>query len=382
MSRKKTIKQFIEESRTIHGDKYNYSKVEYINNKIPVCIICPEHGEFWQAPQNHINQKQGCPLCNHRSYKYTTEEFIRRAREVHGDKYDYSKVVYETGRKKVCIICPEHGEFWQTPQKHLSGQGCARCYGNVKMTKEEFVERANKIHHGKYDYSRVIYEGYEKKICIICPVHGEFWQTPHAHLAGQGCQECYGNKKCTSEQFIEKARKIHGNKYDYSKVEYNGNHKKVCIICPKHGEFWQLPLCHTVHHQGCPKCAEETNVSEKDVVRFLKENTNYEIIEQYSPDWLGRKSIDIYLPEKHIGIEYQGAQHFIPVQCFGGEKNHIDTKKRDEEKYNLCKENGVKLLYISHENEKVIPNTYFDTIYKENNELLETINSYGSNINK
>lgn len=381
MSQKKTKEQFIEEARLIHGDKYDYSKVEYVNNKKPVCIICPEHGEFWQAPHNHIRQKNGCPFCNHRSYKYTTEEFIQRAREVHGDKYDYSKVFYERKNKKVCIICPEHGEFWQSPEKHLSGQGCAKCYGNVKMTQEEFVVRANKIHRGKYDYSKVIYDRYEKKVCIICPEHGEFWQTPHAHLAGQGCQECYGNKRCTKERFIEKARKVHGDKYDYSKVDYKNNKTPVCIVCPKHGEFWQSPFNHIIEHQGCPKCAEELNVSEQRVVRFLKENTDYQIVEQYSPEWLGQKRIDIYLPEKKVGIEYQGRQHFVPVDLFGGEDGYINTKKRDTEKYNLCKEHGVKLFYITYEDRKFIPNDYFDTIYTENNELLEAINRYGCDFN-
>lgn len=381
MSQKKTKEQFIEEARLIHGDKYDYSKVEYVNNKKPVCIICPEHGEFWQAPHNHIRQKNGCPFCNHRSYKYTTEEFIQRAREVHGDKYDYSKVFYERKNKKVCIICPEHGEFWQSPEKHLSGQGCAKCYGNVKMTQEEFVVRANKIHRGKYDYSKVIYDRYEKKVCIICPEHGEFWQTPHAHLAGQGCQECYGNKRCTKERFIEKARKVHGDKYDYSKVDYKNNKTPVCIVCPKHGEFWQSPFNHIIEHQGCPKCAEEFNVSEQRVVSFLKENTDYQIVEQYSPEWLGQKRIDIYLPEKKIGIEYQGRQHFVPVDLFGGEDGYINTKKRDTEKYNLCKEHGIKLFYITYEDRKFIPNDYFDTIYTENNELLEAINRYGCDFN-
>ena len=382
MSKKKTTEQFIEEARLIHGDKYDYSKVEYENNKKPVCIICPEHGEFWQAPQNHLSQKQGCPLCNHRSYKYTTEEFIQRAREVHGNKYDYSKVVYETGRKKVCIICPEHGEFWQTPQKHLSGQGCARCYGNVKMTQEEFIERANKIHRGKYDYSKVVYNGYDKKVCIICPEHGEFWQTPHSHLAGQGCQECYGNKRYTTEKFIEKARKVHGDKYNYSKVEYENNKKPVCIICPEHGEFWQAPFNHIIERQGCPKCAEELNISEQKLITFFQENTDYKIITHYMTDWLGKKHLDIYLPEKKIGIEYQGAQHFCPISVFGGDEGYEATKRRDKEKYVLCEENGVKLFYITYESDKFIPNEYFETIYRENNELLEAINRYGCNTNK
>ena len=378
MSKKKTTEQFIEEARMTHGDKYDYSKVEYENNKKPVCIICPEHGEFWQAPQNHLSQKQGCPLCNHRSYKYTTEEFIQRAREVHGDKYDYSKAVYERKNKKVCIICPEHGEFWQAPEKHLSGQDCPKCQKNYRLTKEDFIRKARLAHGNKYDYSKVDFKNVETKVCIICPEHGEFWQTPHAHMTGQGCQKCYGNRKRTTEEFIELARNVHGDKYDYSKVEYQDNKTPVCIVCSTHGEFWQAPYNHIIQRQGCPKCAEELNVSEQRVISFLKENTDYQIVPQYSPEWLGQKRIDIYLPEKKIGIEYQGRQHFGPVDMFGGEEGYEATRRRDKEKHALCKENGVKLFYITYESDKFIPNEYFETIYTENNELLEAINRYGS----
>ena len=134
-------KEFIEKAKEVHGDKYDYSKVEYVNNHTKVCIICPEHDEFWQTPNNHVHG-QGCPYCykqgigkkikNEKRIKIKTikKDFVEKAKEIHGDKYDYSKVNYINRNTKVCIICPEHGEFWQTPKNHLCGQGCPHCGRN------------------------------------------------------------------------------------------------------------------------------------------------------------------------------------------------------------------------------------------------------------
>ena len=231
-----TKEEFIVKAREVHGNKYDYSKAEYVNSKTKVCIICPTHGEFWQAPENHIIQKQGCPKCSHRSYKLENEEFLKKAKEVHGDRYDYSKVKYVNNRTKIRIICQEHGEFCQTPYKHLIGQSCPKCAGK-NITTQEIVERFKKIHGEKYDYTNVKYEGTETKVRIVCPTHGEFLQTPHGHLSGQGCPYCCNTKKLSKDLFIEKAKNVHGDKYDYSKVEYVNNKTKVCIVCPKHGEF-------------------------------------------------------------------------------------------------------------------------------------------------
>ena len=175
------------------------------------------------------------------SKKITTEEFIARAKVIHGDKYDYSKVEYVNSYTKVCIICPEHGEFWATPHCHLDGKGCPKCavYKRGKLTTEEFIRRAKEVHGDKYDYSKVEYTHQATKVCIICPEHGEFWQKPAHHMNGNGCPKCAG-RGMTTEAFIKKAREIHGDKYDYSKVVFCGKHKKVCIICPEHGEFWQV----------------------------------------------------------------------------------------------------------------------------------------------
>ena len=162
--------------------------------------------------------------------------FIEHAREVHGDKYDYSKVNYINSTTEVTIICPVHGEFKQKPIFHLQGCGCKKC-SSKKYTTEKFIEAARNIHGDKYDYSKVDYVDCFTDVTIICPVHGEFQQTPHIHLQGAGCSECSGHKRYTTETFIAAARKVHGDKYDYSKVEYINSYTEVTIICPNHGEF-------------------------------------------------------------------------------------------------------------------------------------------------
>ena len=191
--------------------------------------------------------------------KLTKEIFINKSKEIHGDKYDYSKVEYVNNSIKVCIICPEHGEFWQRPNDHLDGHGCPMCGGVKKLTTEGFIEKSKLIHGDRYDYSKVNYVGNKIKVCIICPIHGEFWQKPNAHLNGQGCPNCVKNKKLTLESFIEKANEIHNHKYDYSKVEYKNSTTKVCIICPEHGEFWQMPSDHLRGH-GCQMCKVKNHI--------------------------------------------------------------------------------------------------------------------------
>ena len=250
---------FIEKAKKVHGDKYDYSKVNYIDSKTKICIICPEHGEFWQTPSSHL-RKRGCPFCAN-NIKYTNEKFIEKASAIHHNRYDYSKTKYVNNKTKVCIICPEHGEFWQTPHVHLQGKGCLKCANRFAYNTKDFIIEAKKIHGNKYDYSKVECINAMTKVCIICPKHGEFWQCPKDHLRGQGCPKC-GRENVSLKlrknviNFINESNKIHNNKYDYSKVEYVNTNSKVCIICPEHGEFWQLPSHHLSGH-GCPKCADQ-----------------------------------------------------------------------------------------------------------------------------
>ena len=294
--------------------------------------------------------------------KLTTEEFIAKAKKIHIEKYDYSKVEYVNSTTKVCIICPKHGEFWQTPAMHLYGEGCPKCKGDKngnrhRKTLGNFIEAAKKIHTGKYDYSKVEYINTNTKVCIICPEHGEFWQTPHRHLAGDGCPICRPNKKLTTEEFIKKSRLVHGNKYDYTKSEYVNSRTKVEIICPKHGEFWQTPHSH-ICGDGCPIC--RMSHLENEIKMMLDENNiAYEYQKHFK--WLGKQSLDFYIPSKNIAIECQGSQHFVPYNFFGGDKNLNETIKRDLKKKNLCETNGVELLYYGKhkgciKNKKIILN--------------------------
>ena len=164
--------------------------------------------------------------------KKTTEQFISQVLKVHGNKYDYSKVIYKGSDVKICVICPLHGEFWPTAHNHLGGSGCPQCVGRT-VTKERFIEKAIVVHGNKYDYSKVEYINPSTLVKIICPTHGEFMIKPTSHLAGNGCSECSGNIRLTTERFIRKAREVHGDIYDYSKTDCVGNNKtKVCVICP------------------------------------------------------------------------------------------------------------------------------------------------------
>lgn len=315
-----------------------------------------------------------------------TNNFIERATNVHGNKYDYSKVDYISNKIKVCITCPVHGEFWQRPKDHLHGQGCPGCAnkkGGVggKYTNEEFIDRVQKIHGDKYDYSKVEYKNAHTPVVIICPEHGEFSMHPANHLKGQGCPKC-GNilkgsyQKSNTEEFIRKSKLVHGDKYDYSKVDYVNNRVKVIITCPEHGDFIQKPLDH-LHGSGCPECARKFGVAEKRVLNALKEK--YSIVTyQYRPQWLHSKtspqSLDIFLPEYNIGIEYQGRQHFSPNAKFGGEEQFFMIQERDKRKYQKCLENGVKVFYVSFERQ--VPDDYFAPVYRTMDDLFNVIDSY------
>lgn len=303
--------------------------------------------------------------------KLTTDEFIEKAKEIHGDKYDYSKVNYENRSTKVCVICPIHGEFWQTPEAHLHKQGCPKCSGNAKLTTEEFIIKAKKRHGDKYDYSKTIYINACTKVCIICPEHGEFWQTPHNHLSGQGCPKCSIElnkeyKRRSVKSFIEEAKAVHGDKYDYSKVKYVNNYTKVCIICPEHGEFWQTPNSHLSGGSGCPMCA--SSHLEEEIRIFLKEE-NITFEEQKTWEWLIYEShqyVDFFLPEYNTVIECHGIQHFEAVDYFGGEDGFKYSIDRDQNKLKLCEEHNLKVLYYTTFDNDNVP----ETVIRTKQELL------------
>ena len=252
MPKKLSTEEFIIRAKHVYGNLYDYSLVNYQGTDKNVDVICRKHGVFSIRPHNFL-KGHGCPVCSNRQ-RITTEVFIERASKIHSNRYDYSKVDCSGKESFVTIICPIHGEFKQKTAYHLNGNGCPKCFGTPKSTTEEFVKKAKKIYGDKYDYSKVEYKGNKTKVCITCHTHGDWWVTPNSFLRGSECPKCYGTPKYTKEEFIKKAREVHGDKYDYSKVDYNGVKNKVTIICPIHGEFKQTAGSH-LRGAGCSVCS-------------------------------------------------------------------------------------------------------------------------------
>ena len=288
---KLSTEEFIKKAKEIHGNKYDYSKVLYIDNKTKVIIICPIHGKFWQRAKDHYRKKYGCPKCAkqvinnfNKSRSLSTEEFILKAKLKHGNKYDYSKVEYTNNKTKVCIICPEHGDFWQNPEKHTreQSQGCPKC-SRIKNLDNLF-------------------------------------------------------KRLTTEEFILKAKKVHGDKYDYSKVEYGkDNDTKVCIICPIHGEFWQTPINH-FKGKNCIKCSNTgPSNKEQDLVSYIESIYSGRIVTS-DRSTISPLELDIFIPEYNLAIEFDGL--YWHSEKFKDDNNYHLNKT------NLCKEKGIRLIHI------------------------------------
>jgi len=255
MSKRKTKNQFILSALKIHGKKYDYTLVDYVNNKTKIKIICHIHGVFEQRPDRHLTGC-GCNDCGIISRinktKNSTETFIKLAKLVHNNTYDYSLVNYVNNKTKIKIICSIHGEFEQTPNDHLDGHGCYNCVKNIPNN-NYFIEKGNFIHNNKYDYTLVEYIKYNGKIKIICPKHGEFEQIACNHLHGAGCPKCSSSKgeikireillnnniKFNEQQKFEKCKYKKFLKFDFYLPEYNmcieydGNNIFLNIILKK-----------------------------------------------------------------------------------------------------------------------------------------------------
>lgn len=311
---KKGLTKFIEDGKLIHNSKYSYDKTIYNGAHIKCIITCPIHGDFEQTPNSHITKKYGCRKCGRdkvtKLQSIGIEEFIRRSREKHNNKFDYSLVDFISTNKKVRIICDKGHTFEQTAYDHFRF-GCSICSGRY-TTKDDVIERFIEKHKNRYSYDKVIYNGYDKEVIITCEIHGDFNQTPSNHYYGS----------------------------------------------------------------GCPKCNTLGKVSEPKLFNKIKEHFDkYNVKSNVRLDWLGRKSLDIFIEEHNIAIEYQGIQHFKPSKFFGGENTFNETYSRDIIKNKLCFENNVKLFYFTYKSSH-IPNNYFDKVYSSEEDLLNEIENY------
>ena len=283
--------EFISKSHNVHNNKYDYSLTTYINNRTPVIIICPIHGEFEQIPKSHLSG-HGCKQCGRLSQKqkmsYTLNDFIEKSKILHNNKYDYSLTTeYINGETQVPIICPIHGVWYQKPRLHLKGYGCTKCS---------------------------ILSQYK-----------------------------------TTEQFIHEAYNIHGNKYDYSLVNYKHSHYSITIICPIHGEFKQSPQLH-LRGSGCKKC--KTSKGENKITTWMNRN-NIKYHQEYKFEgcvYKRKLPFDFFIPSLNICIEYDGEQHYInrPNSIWGRNNNFQKIQIRDSIKNKYCHDNGILLIRIPY----------------------------------
>lgn len=407
MPKKLTQEEFIEKAIAKHGDEFDYSKTRYVKSSEKVIITCKKHGDFQIKPNNFLMGSK-CKYCiakpklntpefikraeekygNRFNYdkvnyiyshtkvtitcnihgdfemtpsnflkgnyfngcrkrkKFTPEVIIKEAKKIHGDTYDYSNIKFL--KKNIIIInCRKHGEFKQNFHSHITGSGCVKCLNNVP-TQEEFIERLISKRGNEYDYSLVKYVNSRTPIEISCSIHGVFKQTPRNHLYGGKCPICLELEKITTETFIERSISIHGNKYNYDKVKYTDCKGMVQITCDMHGDFLQRADIHLAG-SGCPTC----NKSKGELkIRKILENKNIQFIPQKKfPDCKDIKTLafDFYVPKLNLCIEFDGKQHFEIVEYFGGEKEFKLIQKRDEIKNNYCRDNNIKLLRIRYD---------------------------------
>ena len=282
--KRKTNKEFVLDSKNVHKDKYDYSLVNYINNKTKVNIICKEHGIFKQKPNDHLTGN-GCPKCA-KNFKLSKEDFIRESNIIHNNSFDYKQVEYVNNITKVKIICKEHGEFYKTPKEHRKGSGCQKCAKNYKLTTLDFIRKSNNTHNNLYDYSLVNYINSHTKVDIICKEHGIFKQKPHKHYQGNGCPNCRDSKGV-------------------------------------------IRICNFLKNLDI--------IYEREVmIKGCKSKNNIHLL------------FDFYIPSKNIYIEYDGEQHFRTVKSWGGAEGFKKVQLRDSMKNKFCETHNIKLYRISY----------------------------------
>jgi very-short-patch-repair endonuclease len=286
MSERFTTEFFIKRARLVHGDRYDYSKINYINKETKGIITCPKegHGDFLQRLGSHL-RGCGCPNCAKKirisKKTYTNDKFVQKSSELHKGFYSYKKTKYINSQTLVTITCPNHGDFEQIPASHLQGKGCNYCAieqraNNSRMKNEEFIILGNKKFNHKFDYTDVNMVNCDTPVTIGCPEHGKFLVTPYNHLNSKhGCISC-GNKNSAKMKlsdtptFIKNAIAMHGYKYDYSLVDYINSKTPIKIKCKIHGIFKQLPSAH-LYGLGCLECSGKMKLTKEKFTERARE---------------------------------------------------------------------------------------------------------------
>lgn len=332
-----------------YGNKYDLSKFNLKSPKDNVIII--EDGIEYSVRFDYFMDRGIIKEVD------KTKLFIEKSIEKHGNKFNYNEIKFKTAHTKVKIKCNKHDFFfYQTPNLHLTSDFCCpKCKNEYKSessprrnSREKFIQLANEIHDNKYDYSKVVYKNNKTPVIIIYDGK-EYEQRPDSHLQGK-CPEQVWKTTLLTEEFIERAMKIHGKRYDYSKVDYKRHNIPVEIICPEHGPFLQTPNTH-INRCGCISCNE--SMGERAIRTYLE---FHGIMYQREKTFDGCKNkqklpFDFYLEDYNICIEFDGKQHFEPIEFFGGKKAYKKLKRNDNIKTKFCKENNITLIRLSDKKE-------------------------------
>ena len=352
--------KFIEKAEARFGDKFDYSKVEYTTNAEKVTILCKKHGEFEVTPGSFLKLTYGCRDCSKENMRKhmikTKEQFILRAQTVHGKKYMYDLVEFKGVKFDVIIICRVHGQFTQAACLHLNGCGCRACnqkIGNRRYTTETFLEVAQKTHGDSLDFSLVTYANGHEHVTVICPKHGPYQSTPQNILAGRGCRKCADKNNCVPlESFIARSHAIHDHKYTYERTIYERSDKPVMITCPKHGDFVQRASDHLAGC-GCYKC-------------YLGAPSKKAKL------WLEWMTVRTGLHIQHAG---NGGEFVIPGSRFKADGFSRDTKTVFEFCGRLW--HGSPLYYKASDPHPFIKNKTHGEVYQKTINRLEWIRQQG-----
>lgn len=338
-----TVEEFLSRANEVHGDTYDYSKMNFKSSTAPIVIVCKFHGEFLQAPTRHLSG-QGCRKCSDVQVglksRLDVNSIVARLRGIHGDRYVYDKVGERRGNK-LTVTCRKHGDFTATLtnllHNHSGCPSCGRAEAGRKsrLPYEEYVARFKELHKGKFEYGQIDYNLAPPRVDIKCPTHGWFSQGLHDHLKGVSCPKCSA-PVYDQQTFVESSREVHGDKYDYSMVRYERSLDKVSILCPVHGEFKQAPNYHVNMGHGCPRCAGiGPSSAQLEIFEFLSQYVEC-VSEQQMPS--STKSFDIFVPSLNLAVEYHGL-------VWHSTKFAIDPR-RDYKKHLEAAASNIRVIHI------------------------------------
>lgn len=346
---------FIELAIEKYGEMFDYRHLPEIIKRKPEIIICNKHGEIKMIPRDHLRTKYGCPRCASNkageSNEVINKRYIELAKVKFDGKFDYSKVDYNVDpHMKVIIGCPMHGDIQVRTQRHYySMTGCFICGGieNVEARRKykdlgDVVPKSREIFGDVYEYLE--YDKMKGDITYRCAKHGITRQRLSSHFSGRGCQHCkYDKNRITPEIFLAKAKLAHPEGYEYNLDELISVNHKITIT-HKCGHTYKGRVSNHLSGQGCMRC--KSSSGENRIGKFL-ELAKITYISQFKLDGY-KYRYDFYLPQLNLLIEYDGEQHFRPVDYFGGRKAFKRLVRNDAIKTRLAKDYGYGLLRISY----------------------------------